>query len=160
MKQITLYLLGLLLSTAAFADPGPVPSPANSTKAGSKSVINAGTIRFQFNQTVTSDDHQDSVLVIFDRYDHTGAGVVYQLFAADAEQGITIPAVPAGKYFVTIECRGLHNDHREMVVNIKSNKSEKVQIKLADSEVFSKDHVKIPVYHPSFSDMAILKSSR
>ncbi|HLZ88142.1 MAG TPA: hypothetical protein VKQ52_12900 [Puia sp.] len=158
MKQFTLYLASLLLCAAAYADPGPVPTPAGNASAANKALVNAGAVRFQFNVAASNDDHQDSVLVIFDRYDHTGAGVVYQMFATDAEHGITIPAVPAGKYYVTIEVRGLHRDHMETLVTVKSKKSEKVKIKLEDSEVFSKDNVKIPVYRPAFSDMTILKT--
>jgi hypothetical protein len=157
MKQFTLYLLTLLISTAAMADPGPVPAPA---KTSSKAVVNAGTVRLQFNTIKTADDHQDSVLVIFDRYDHTGAGVVFQVYATDSEHGITIPTVPAGKYFVTIQCRGLHSDRMEMLVNVKAQKSEKVKIKLEDSEVFSKENVKIPAYKLAFADMTILKSTK
>lgn len=158
MKQFTLYLASLLLCAAAYADPGPVPAPAGNASAGSKALVNAGAVRFQFNNLSAGNDHQDSVLIIFDRYDHTGAGVVYEMFATDAEHGITLPAVPAGKYYVTIECKGLHHDHLETLVTIKSKKNEKVRIKLEDSEVFSKDNVKIPVYRPSFSDMTILKT--
>ena len=99
-------------------------------------------------------------MVIFDRYDHTGAGVVYQLFTTDSEHGITIPAVPAGKYYVTIQCRGLHHDRTEMVVNIKSQKNEQVKVKLEDAELFSKDNVRIPAYRPAFTDMTILKTSK
>jgi hypothetical protein len=158
MKQFTLYLASLLFCAAAYADPGPVPTPAGSAAAGSKALVNAGAVRFQFNNITAGNDHQDSVLIIFDRYDHTGAGVVYQVFATDAEHGITLPAVPAGKYYVTIECKGLHRDRMETLVTIKSKKSEKVRIKLEDSEVFSKDNVVIPVYHPAFTDMTILKT--
>jgi hypothetical protein len=160
MKHFTLHLMALLISAAAFADKGHAPIPAATTATASKAVLNAGTVRFQFNTIVSADDHQDSVLVIFDRYDHTGAGVVYQMFAADADQGITIPSVPAGKYYVTVECRGVHRERMEMTVTVKSQKNEKVRIKLNDAEVFSKDNVKIPAYRPSFTDMSILKSAR
>jgi hypothetical protein len=156
MKQVTLYLLSLLFSAAAFADPGPVPGKASAEK---NALFNAGVVRLQFNKINVADDHQDSVLVIFDRFDHTGAGVVYSVYATDDEHGITLPAVPAGKYFVTIQCRGLHHDRMEMTVNVKSHKSEQVKIKLEDAEIFTKDNVKIPSYSPKFSDMAILKAS-
>ena len=160
MKHLTLYLTCLLISAAAFADRGHSPAPASNTATVNKAVLNAGTVRLQFNAMLTADDHQDSVLVIFDRYDHTGAGVVYQMFATDADQGITIPQVPAGKYYVTVECRGLHRDRMEMLVTVKSQKNEKVRIKLEDAEVYSKENVKIPNYNPSFANMTILKTTR
>ena len=155
MKQVTLYLISLLISTAAIADPGPSPASAGAKTA--RTVLNAGSVRFQFNAPAIDED---SVLVIFDRFDHTGAGVVYQMFAADANHGITISDVPAGKYYVTVQCRGLHRDRMEMLVTVKSQKNGKVHIKLDDAEAFSKDNVKIPAYNPSFSDLAILKTTR
>ncbi|HVU96326.1 MAG TPA: hypothetical protein VHE34_13945 [Puia sp.] len=157
MKHITLYLIALLCTVAAFADPGPAPAPAATKASSSKAVLNAGSVRFQLNAPATD---QDSALVIFDRYDHTGAGVVYQMFAADSTNGISIENVPAGKYYVTVQFHGVHRDRMEMLVRVKAQKNGKVHIKLDDAEVFSKDNVRIPAYNPSFSDLAILKSSK
>jgi hypothetical protein len=158
MKQFILYFLTLVICTAAKADPGPLPVVTSSNAAAStKAVANAGAVRFQFNKMVTTQDHTDSVLVIFDRFDHTGAGVIYQLYAADSQQGIDISAVPAGKYYVTIRFLGLHRDQIEKVITIKSKKSEKVRIELGDTEVFSKDKVVIPAYRPDFSNLVVTK---
>jgi hypothetical protein len=46
----------------------------------------------------------------------------------------------------------------EKTITIKKQKNEKVHIDLEASEVFSKDNVKIPVYHTNLSDLSILKS--
>ena len=154
MKQFTLYLFSLLLIIAAKAAPGPLPATGNATVV--TKVVNTGTVRFQFGNSGSSR-HQDSVLIIFDKYNHTGAGVIYQLFATDSTHGITIP-VPAGKYYVTIQCKGMHRDRVEKLVTVKAKKHAKVHVKLEAAEVFSKETVVIPVYRPSFADMAILKS--
>lgn len=156
LKQLTLYLFSLLLVAASQAAPGPLPA-GNNTATETKMINNAGAIRFQFGKPGFSGC-RDSVLIIFDKYNRTGAGVVYKVFATDSTNGITIPAVPAGKYYVTIQCKGLHRDHVEKLVTVKAKKNEKVQIKLEASEVFSKDDVVIPEFRPGFSDMAILKS--
>jgi len=157
MKLVTLYLTSLLISVAAFADPGPAPVPAASKASSNKAVLNAGSVRFQFRALATD---QDSALVIFDRFDHTGAGVVYQMYAADSTNGISIENVPAGKYYVTVQFRGIHRDRMEMLVTVKAQKNGKVHIKLDDAEAYSRGNVKIPAYNPSFSDMAILKTTR
>ncbi|HXB91991.1 MAG TPA: hypothetical protein VNU72_06870 [Puia sp.] len=154
MKQIIIYTFSLLFCAAVQANPGP-HAATGSANIQSKALVNAGTVRFQFNAISAAPEHKDSVLIIFDRCDRTGAGVVYQVFAADDAAGITIPEVPAGKYFVTIQCLGLHHDRLEKTVLIKSKKSEKVHIALETSEEFSKDKVVIPVYRPDFSDMAV-----
>jgi hypothetical protein len=156
MKQFTLYLLGLLCSIAAQANPGPKPANA-SAALESKALANTGAIRFQFNQIAAGIEHKDSVLIIFDRCDRTGAGIVYQVYAADSAKGITIPEVPAGKYFVTIQCLGLHRDRMEKKVVIKSKKNEKVNLALTDSEEFSKENVVIPAYRTDLNHMTVLK---
>ena len=156
-KQFTLYLFSLLLAAAVQAAPGPLPIGNNSAVAETKNAVKSGTIRFQFNNSGFAD-HQDSVLIIFDKYNHTGAGVVYRVFATDSAHGITIPAMPAGKYYVTIQCKGLHRDRVEKLVTIKAKKNEKMHIELVAAESIAKEKIVIPAYRPDFSDMAILKS--
>src|ERR1700761_180103 len=159
MKQLILFFTSLVFCFAAEANPGPTPATASAASATSaKALANSGAIRFQFKKAVCNPDHQDSVLIIFDRFDHTGAGVVYAKYAADSENGITLPQVPAGKYYVTVQCIGLHRDRMEKVITIKSKKSEKVNLAVDDNEMFSKDKVVIPAFRPDFSDLAVLKT--
>jgi hypothetical protein len=153
MKQIYLYLACLLFTIAAHAERHPSGvAPGNTTAKGG--------VKFMFNNFSSGGMHKDSVLIIFDRYNHTGAGVIYQVFTADTNRCITIQDVPAGKYYVTIKGLGLHRDQMEMIVRIKSSKKGKVKINLEDSEEFSKDNVVIPVFHPSFDDMAVLRTNK
>lgn len=149
MKQIYFYLAFLLFALAAQAEGTP------QTKA--RKITAVGSVQFRLNNITSAVENKDSVLIIFDRYDHTGAGVIYQVFYEDQDHNITIPAVQAGKYYVTIQCLGMHHDRLEKIVTIKSQKSGTVKINLQDSEVFSKDKVVIPAYAPKFSDMAVLK---
>jgi len=154
MKHLILNLLTLLLVGAAYANPDPAPSAKSTAATAAKANLNAGAVRFQFSNAHASD----SVLIIFDKYNRTGAGVVYQVFATDSTNGITIPAIPAGKYYVTIQCKGVNRDRIEKLVTIKASKHEKVRVELSAAEVFSKDGVVIPAFKPSFSDLAILRS--
>ncbi len=159
MKQLITYLTCLFFSVAVrAAGDGPTPVPAASNSVKATKMVNAGAVRFEFNNNISAQDHKDSVLIIFDRFDHTGAGVIYQVYAASNDNSITIPEIPAGKYYVTIQCLGLHHDRLEKTISIKKQKNEKVKIELEASEVFSKDNVKIPAYRPNFSDLSILKS--
>jgi hypothetical protein len=153
-RRLILNLLTLLLIGGAYANPDPAPAARSTAATAAKANLNAGAVRFQFRNAHTSD----SVLVIFDRYDRTGAGVVYQVYATDSTNGITIPEIPAGKYYVTIQCKGVNRDRIEKLVTIKAKKHEKVRVELEAAEVFSKDGVVIPAFNPSFSDLAILRS--
>jgi hypothetical protein len=158
MKHLITTLLCLTCLVAVQADPGPHPKVATAA-CKCYALASAGVARFQFKNLVAGLEGKDSILIIFDRCDHTGAGVIYQVFAADSDHGITVPAVPAGKYYVTIQCVGLHRDRLEKIVTIKSQKSEKVRIELTPCEEFSKGKVIIPAYRPDFSDMAVARNN-
>jgi hypothetical protein len=157
MKQITFYIVCLFFSFAAQAEKGP-------KAAGSKMMSSKGSLQLKFHKAVIIDKAQDSVelskdsvLVIFDRFDHTGAGVIYQVFHYNADHSITIAGVPEGKYYVTIQCLGIHRDRLETIVKIKSQKSETMKINQDDSEEFSKDKVVIPAYHPDVMNLGIVR---
>lgn len=157
MKQFITFVALTITAIAGYANDGKVNASASTTSAASAKVMNAGAVRFQFSN-IKAQDHTDSVLVIFDRFDHTGAGVIYQVFAADQQNGIDISAVPAGKYYVTIQCLGLHHDRLEKTITIKKQKNEKISIALSDSELFTKDNVVIPVTHTKLTDLSILSN--
>jgi hypothetical protein len=149
MKQFYLYLICLLFcASAQSADSLPLPGFRN---------IREGGIQFQFNSIAPCQLHQDSVLIIFDRFNHTGAGIIFQVYNADKNHCIDIPSIPAGKYYVTIQCLGRHRDRLEKLVRIKSKKKEKVRINLEETEEFSKDKVVIPAFRPNFANMATMK---
>ncbi len=102
--------------------------------------------------------HKDSVLIIFDRFDLTGAGVIYKVFYENENNCITIPDIPKGKYYVTVQCLGIHRDRVETVVRIKSQNTETLKINEADAEEFSKNKVIIPPFHPDFENLGILRA--
>ena len=159
MKLFISFVALLLTSFGSFANDhdGKAASQAATTSAASAKVMNAGAVRFQFSN-INAEDHADSVLVIFDRFDHTGAGVIYQVYSADQKNGIDITAIPAGKYYVTIQCMGLHHERLEKTITIKKQKNEKVNIALSATELFSRDNVVIPETHTKLSDLSILSN--
>jgi hypothetical protein len=159
MKQFISIVALTITSFGSFANDhdGKASTQAATNSAASAKVMNAGAVRFQFNN-INAQDHTDSVLVIFDRFDHTGAGVIYQIYSADQQNGVDISAIPAGKYYVTIQCLGLHHDHIEKTITIKKQKDAKVNIALEESQIFTKDNVVIPVIHTKLTDLAILSS--
>ena len=160
MKQCIAFFALFFTAFASLANDndGKVSSQATSSSAASAKVMNAGAVRFQFNN-IDAQVHADSMLVIFDRYDHTGAGVIFQVYAADQKNGVDISAIPAGKYYVTIQCMGLHHDQIQKTITVKKNKNEKINIALSATELFSKDNVVIPATHTKLSDLSILNNN-
>jgi hypothetical protein len=146
MKQLTFVIFALILALTASADKG---------HSAKKASLGNFEVKLHGN---TVADAKDSVLVIFDRFDHTGAGVVYQVFYPNADQSVTIPTIPEGKYYVTIQCLGLHHDRVETVINIKSGKNTTLKINQQDAETFSKDSVIIPAYQPDVMNLGIVKN--
>lgn len=147
MKQIYLYLACLLFSLAAHADKG---------HKADKAAVKAGSVEFKFNNLAPAEAHKDSVLIIFDRCNRTGAGVIYKVFFVDENGNIFIDGVPEGKYFVTIQGLGIHRDRRETVVTVKSQKNREMSVKMEDSEEFSKDNVVIPSSKTDLASLSIV----
>lgn len=153
MKQIYLYIACLVFSLAVHAEKGPRARTRTATKVAA---VKEGSVQFRFNNLAAADAHKDSVLIIFDRFDRTGAGVIYKVFTADEKGNIMLEGVPAGKYFVTIKGLGVHRDRTEIVVNVKSDKQQQMNISLEDSEEFTKDSVIIPASKTDLASLSIV----
>jgi hypothetical protein len=119
-----------------------IASPSKTAAAG-------GCVRLKFTSRPGMPENKDSALVIFDRYNRTGAGVIFNVFVQDRDHSIVIPQVPAGKYFVTVQCLGLHHDRMEKIITVHSKKGKSVNLQLEDAEEFTKDKVVIPAYKPN-----------
>ena len=115
-----------------------------------------GSAELSFQSASFSNRGKDSVLVIFDRYDRSGAGVVFKVFYPAKDHTISISGIPAGKYYFTIQCMGLHRDKIEKVVRIKSRKMQTIAIKLKDCDEFNKERVVIPAERTDFSNLRII----
>jgi hypothetical protein len=156
LKRLFTTIIYLACFLSSQATPGPGPKAETSTP-NKNALANAGAVRFRFKNLIDGLEEKDSMLIIFDRYDHTGPGAVHQVFAADRDHGITIPGIAPGKYYVTVQCVGLHRDRLEKIVTIRSQRSETVRINLTPSEMFCKKNVVIPAFHPDLSDLSVVR---
>jgi hypothetical protein len=102
----------------------------------------------------------DSVMVIFDRYDHTGAGVVKRKYYPTNNQ-FTIPSVPEGRYYISIYCLGLYHDVFNDLMFINKRHSNNLTYKLDQSEEYVPGKF-IPAIEIDFTNLAItnIKSFR
>jgi hypothetical protein len=102
----------------------------------------------------------DSVLVIFDRYDHTGAGIVKRIYHPTDNQ-ITISNVPEGRYYVTIYCLGFYRDQFSDLLFINKRHSNNLKYKLKGAEEFLPGTF-LPDMEIDFTNLAItnIKSFR
>jgi hypothetical protein len=155
MKKLSTAMISIACFLSVQATPAPGPKPSKQLKNNSLSI--SGTAHFQFKNLIAGMEEKDSMLITFDRYDHTGAGIIRQVFAANNDECLTIEAIPPGKYYVTIQCIGLHRDQVEKIITIRSNRSENLHINLSESAAFSKNDVVIPAFHPDPASFAVVR---
>jgi len=97
----------------------------------------------------------DSVYLIFDRYDHTGAGVVKKIFyPVNNELTIT---VPKGKYYIDLFCLGNYCKHFDWVIKAKAKKKNKLQPDLDASSFFMPGFASIPPEKIDFGNLAVTR---
>jgi hypothetical protein len=77
----------------------------------------------------------DSVFVFFDRYNHTGAGIIKQVYYPKNNK-ITIPSVPPGKYYIGMFCLGTHWQYFSEVTFVNKRRSNNIRFRLNRSELF------------------------
>lgn len=147
MKAISVLLIFLLNAQSIWAG-NSCPSDSNAKH---------GQTEFNFFENNFRITKKDSVLVIYDRYDRSGAGVIRKVYYPGKTQSIVISNIPSGKYFVTIQCLGKHHDRFDKIIKIKPGKTAYVSVKLRDYDEFLKDRVIIPADHIDFSKLTILQ---
>lgn len=77
----------------------------------------------------------DSVYIIFDRYDLTGAGVIKKIFYP-SDNKVVIEKVPKGKYFVDVYCIGIDHQNYTRVSTIGKRRTNKVTFPLRNFETY------------------------
>jgi hypothetical protein len=146
MKPLLFFIMLLLGNDLAWAGNGHKTD----------SLAKNGQTEFNFFENNFMITTKDSVLVIYDRYDLSGAGIIKKIYYPGSNQTIFIPDIPSGKYLVIIQCLGKHHDRYEKVIKVKNGKTSFVSIKLSDYDEFSKDTLSIPNQPVDFSRLAVV----
>ncbi|HTQ64336.1 MAG TPA: hypothetical protein VMI12_06035 [Puia sp.] len=157
MKALYLYIVfqfGLVNLWAENGHENNAVNTANTLVSSAKA--KEGSAQFRFRTKSFNQANKDSVLVIYDRFDRSGAGIIHKIYYPSSDHTISINGIPAGKYFVTIQCLGMHRDHIEKVMTIKSNKCETISVRMQDSDEYSKENVVIPVEYTDFSRLKVV----
>jgi hypothetical protein len=133
---------------------------AKTAKAQQKRLPDSVNVLIRLHPRKPNNPQVDSVLVIFDRYDHTGAGVVKNIYYPKDNQ-FTIPKVPEGRYYISIYCMGLYNDVFNDLMFINKRHSNNLRFKLGASDEFVPGTF-LPEMEIDFTNLAItnIKSFR
>ena len=162
MKSLPIYIIlqFLILFIRAEDGQGPVVNAAEKLQLVTAAKLKAGATEISFRDFNFNRKHKDSFLVIYDRYDRSGAGIVKKVFYPGSDQTILVADIPAGKYFITVQRLGIHHQKFERVLKIKSLRRESVVIKLEDWDECTKEQVKLPKENTDFSKLTIFSSAK
>jgi len=148
MKAVCVLTLLLLLMTASTA------------KAQSKRSPDSVNVLIRLHPRDAQNPLVDSVLVIFDRFDRTGAGIVKRIYHPTDNQ-FTIFKVPEGKYYISIYCLGFYRDSFNDQLFISKRHSNSLRYKLKRNDEYMPGTY-LPDMEVDFSNLAItnIKSFR
>jgi hypothetical protein len=150
---IAALLLGVsLTSTATGETPSPKEKNSNANIAANTSTVSytsTSTVSYAFHidNSVNKNNTVDSALVILDKFDHTGAGVVRKVFYPNTDNQVIINELPAGKYYAEIYVLGTYKKHFSTIIDTaktgKKNK-KKETYRLDYTDVYVPGRVSIP----------------
>lgn len=155
MKTSTLILaFTLLFAATGFAEE--TPSKAKNTASAKKSTTADYTVKF--NNTMRTPAKVDSVYIILDKYDRTGAGVVKKVFYADANNQVIIDDLPEGKYYAEIFVLGEYKQHFSKIIKVEQGKKCNKTVLKVDMDYYCAEELVIPA--DNFTSFAGFKTRK
>jgi hypothetical protein len=146
--MLTRTLLSILLLSASLFSYATGEMPLSKEKNSSATIATkaAGVnYTFSIDNTVNKNTAVDSVLVILDKFDRSGAGIVRKVFYPDANNQVVIEDLPAGKYYAEIYVLGLYKKHFSTIIYTeKATKKNKVSLQLDYKDVYTPGSANIP----------------
>jgi hypothetical protein len=124
--------------------------------AHKKVIRDSADVVITFNNNSNQDKPVDSVLVIFDKYDLSGAGIVKQVFYPVGNQIAVV--IPKGKYFVDVYClQGPEKEHFGAVLKARRKKRNKLLFRLRPSAFFTPGMVILPEEKIDLANLSITR---
>lgn len=100
----------------------------------------------------------DSVLVVFDRYDHRAAGVVKKVYYP-VNNEIHIGKVPSARYYIGVYCLGTREQFSELTF-VNHRRSNILTYRVRPSDTFTPGLAIIPVEPVRLDKLEILKEHK
>lgn len=162
MKPLHTYIILQFAILSANAGTGQETAISSTVKkeAIADIKLKAGATEFRFRNFNFNRKRKDSFLVIYDRYDRSGAGIIKKVFYPGQDETILVNDIPSGKYFITVQRLGRHRQKFEKVSKVKSLKCETIVINIEDWDECTKEQIIIPKENTDFSKLSIFSSSK
>jgi hypothetical protein len=139
----TLILASLLCASLYSNATGETPASKESSVSSSKKSF--GTrYTIHLDNTINKNNAVDSVFVILDKFDRSGAGVVKKVFYPDSNNQVIVEDLPAGKYYAEVYVLGLYKKHFSTIIYTKASRKNKVTLPLDYNDAYTPGNVKIP----------------
>jgi len=126
------------------------------TEGQSKKTADSLKVTIQLGNRMQSNSGIDSVFVIFDRHDLSGAGVIKQIFYPVNNQ-IVIEKVPKGKYYIEVSSLGYDQQSFNDIATVSERRNNKVKIKFNPSEPYTPGSANIPNERINSSQLIVNK---
>jgi hypothetical protein len=144
----TIFTLFLLLG----------PGGLSRAEAQHKKRADSTRVTIHFNNNINRNNPVDSVLIIFDRYNLTGAGTVKKIFYP-VNNKVIIENVPEGKFYITVICLGIYHDNFSGVSYVYEKRRNKntFRFRLKHAEAFNTSTVYIPAEKIDAANLSVLR---
>jgi hypothetical protein len=118
----------------------------------------SSTIIIRFDNFSNNNEPIDSIYLIVDRFDLTGAGVVKRIYHP-VNNAIEL-TVPKGKYFINVFCLGLYKDKRfDAIVNARGRKRSELLLKVEPTSFYIPGLVSFPEEKIDFGNLSVTSYS-
>jgi hypothetical protein len=147
----TLLLPALLVSASLFSyATGDTPGLKEKNTQAAVTKTAGVNYTLHIDNTVNKNNTVDSVLIVLDKFDHTGAGIVRKVFYPDANNQVVIDNLPAGKYYAEVYVLGIYKKHFSTIIYTeKTTKKNKVNLRLDYIDVYTPGNANIPAEETS-----------
>ena len=128
-------------------------------EAQNKKRADSVRVTIELNNALNKQAPVDSVIVIFDRYNLTGAGTVKNVFYP-VNNRVVIENVPEGKFYITVICLGIYKDSFTEVSYVYEKRRNKnaFSFRLKEAEEFDPSAVSIPAEKINPLNLVILRN--
>ena len=115
--------------------------------AGAQHKKRADSVRviIELNNDLNQKAPVDSVIVIFDRYNLSGAGTIKNVYYP-VNNKVVIENVPEGKFYITVICLGIYKDSFTEISYVYEKRRNKnsFNFRLQNAEAYDPSDVSIP----------------
>jgi len=113
-------------------------------------------LTIHLNNSANDKAQVDSVFLIFDKCDLSGAGLVKKVYRPE-NNVIVVDKLPKGKYYLEVFCLGSYRGHFEKTLMVHPKASDDISFKLEKQDYFETGTAYIPPEKLDFSKLPITR---